>query len=149
MWFFTHYARYAGPRFCRGPSATGCRHSFLLLLEQKEIFGAADSCRRGSTGSKATISNKIGGKFTAWDGYISGKTVALEKNKKIIQKWRTTEFNAHDKDSILEITIEEINKNRSKLTFKHTDLPEGTEEEYKNGWKEYYIKPLKEYFITK
>jgi activator of HSP90 ATPase len=97
------------------------------------------------TGSKAIISNKIGGKFTAWDGYIKGEIVSLEKNKKIIQKWKTTEFNKNNKDSILEITIEEINKNRSKLTLKHTELPEGTEEEYTNGWKEYYIKPLKEY----
>jgi activator of HSP90 ATPase len=100
------------------------------------------------TGSKAIISNKIGGKFTAWDGYIKGEILSLEKNKKIIQKWRTTEFNKTDKDSILEITIEEINKNRSKLTLKHTELPGGTEEEYTNGWKEYYLKPLKEYIIN-
>jgi activator of HSP90 ATPase len=100
------------------------------------------------TGSKAIINNKIGGKFTAWDEYINGKIVSLEKNKKIIQKWRTTEFNENDKDSIVEITIEELNKNRAKLTLKHTELPNGTEEEYKNGWKEYYIKPLKE-FIKK
>ena len=97
------------------------------------------------TGSKATISNKIGGKFTAWDGYIKGEIVFLEKNKKIIQKWRTTEFNKNDKDSILEITIVEVDKNRSKLTLKHTELPEGTEDEYKNGWKDYYIKPIKEF----
>jgi activator of HSP90 ATPase len=100
------------------------------------------------TKSKAVISNKIGGKFTAWDGYIKGEIVALEANKKITQKWRTTEFNKNDKDSILEITIEEINKNKSKLTLKHSEIPEGTEEEYKQGWKEYYIKPLKE-FIKK
>jgi hypothetical protein len=50
QWFFAHYSE--GPRFCRGmnaPSATGCRHSLFLLIEQKEFFGAADSCRRGST----------------------------------------------------------------------------------------------------
>jgi activator of HSP90 ATPase len=100
------------------------------------------------TGSKAIINNKIGGKFTAWDGYIKGEIVSLGKNKKIMQKWRTTEFNKNDKDSILEITIEEINKSKSKLILKHSELPEGTEEKYKNGWKEYYIKPIKE-FIQK
>jgi activator of HSP90 ATPase len=101
------------------------------------------------TGSKAIINNKIGGKFTAWDGYIKGEIVSLKKNRKIIQKWRTTEFTKEDKDSILEITIEELNKNRSKLTLKHSELPEGTEEEYKNGWKEYYMKPLKEFIKKK
>lgn len=97
------------------------------------------------TKSKAVINNKIGGTFTAWDGYIKGKIVSLEKNKKIVQKWRTTEFNKNDKDSTLEITIEEIDKNKSKLILKHNEIPEGTEEEYKNGWKEYYIKPLKKF----
>lgn len=100
------------------------------------------------TGSKATISNKIGGKFTAWDGYIHGEIVSLEKNKRILQKWRTTEFDEDDKDSELEITIDEINKKRSKLTLRHTGLPAGTEEEYQNGWNDYYIGPLKE-FIKK
>jgi activator of HSP90 ATPase len=100
------------------------------------------------TEGKAVISNKIGGKFTAWDGYISGEIVSLEKNKKIVQKWRTTEFKKNDKDSILEIIIEEIDKNKSRLILKHSGIPEGTEDEYKQGWKEYYIKPLKE-FIKK
>jgi activator of HSP90 ATPase len=100
------------------------------------------------TESKAIISNKIGGKFTAWDGYIKGEIITLEKNRKIIQKWRTTDFNKNDKDSILEITIKEIGKNRTRLILKHSELPEGSEEEYKNGWKEFYIRPLKE-FIKK
>jgi len=46
----THYAE--DPRFYRGmnaSSATGCRISILRLFEPKEDFGAADSCRRGST----------------------------------------------------------------------------------------------------
>jgi len=100
------------------------------------------------TGSKAIINDTIGGKFTAWDGYINGEIISFEKNKRIVQKWRTTEFSNNDKDSTLEITIEEINKNQSKLTIKHTELPEGTEVAYKKGWKEFYIKPLKE-FIKK
>lgn len=29
------------------------------------------------TGGKATCSQKVGGKFSAWDGYITGKTSSL------------------------------------------------------------------------
>jgi activator of HSP90 ATPase len=97
------------------------------------------------TKGKAIINHKIGGKFTAWDGYIKGEIVSLEKNRRIIQKWRTTDFNTKDQDSILDIRIKEIGKSKSKLILKHSELPEGTEEEYKNGWKEFYIKPLKEF----
>lgn len=100
------------------------------------------------TGSNAIINNKVGGKFNAWDGYINGEIVSIEKNRKITQKWRTTDFSDKDKDSLLEISIEVLGENRSKMTLKHSELPLGTEDEYKNGWKEYYIKPLKEYIKT-
>lgn len=33
------------------------------------------------TGSKATCDAGVGGEFTAWDGYISGKNLELEKGK--------------------------------------------------------------------
>ena len=96
------------------------------------------------TGSPAKIDNKVGGKFIAWDGYISGEILELEKNRRIKQHWRTTEFSDADEDSLLEIEFsEDDNKTRIKLT--HSNLPRGTEEEYKQGWKEYYLTPLKEY----
>ena len=41
--------------------------------------------------------------------------------------------------------MKELEKSRSKLILKHSELPEGSEEEYKKGWKEFYIKPLKEF----
>ena len=34
------------------------------------------------TGSKATGKASVGSKFTAWDGYIQGKILELEKGKK-------------------------------------------------------------------
>jgi len=62
------------------------------------------------TGSPAKINPKVGGTFTAWDGYISGKTMELEPNKRILQKWRTTEFPDKSPDSMLEITFENVDK---------------------------------------
>jgi activator of HSP90 ATPase len=97
------------------------------------------------TGSPAKIDGKIGGKFHAWDKYIEGEIVDLKKNKRIIQKWRTTDFSNEDKDSTVEIEIEELPGNKSRLILRHSDLPEGTEDDYKDGWKEFYISPLKEY----
>ena len=34
------------------------------------------------TGGKAKVENKINGKFTAWDEYISGRTVEIVPGKK-------------------------------------------------------------------
>lgn len=100
------------------------------------------------TGSPATIDNRVGGRFIAWDGYISGEILELEKNRRIRQRWRTTDFSEVDEDSLLEIEfIEENDKTRIRLT--HSNLPRGTEGDYKQGWKEFYFAPLKEYVKKK
>ena len=44
------------------------------------------------TGSKATGKSTIGSKFTAQDGYIKGKNLELEKGKRILQEWITSEW---------------------------------------------------------
>lgn len=100
------------------------------------------------TGSPAQVDDKIGGVFTAWDGYISGTIIGLEENKSIKQKWRTTDFDDDDEDSLLEIDfIEE--KGRTTVVLKHSNLPEGTGDEYRQGWEDFYLTPLKEYFEKK
>jgi activator of HSP90 ATPase len=58
------------------------------------------------TGSAAKIENRISGTFMAWDGYITGTITELVKNRKIVQAWRTTDFEADDPDSILELSFE-------------------------------------------
>jgi activator of HSP90 ATPase len=39
------------------------------------------------TGAKATGEVKVGGEFSAWDGYITGRNLELEKGKHIVQEW--------------------------------------------------------------
>jgi hypothetical protein len=41
------------------------------------------------TGGEAKIVKHIGGDHSAWDGYITGKTVELIEGKRIVQSWRT------------------------------------------------------------
>jgi uncharacterized protein YndB with AHSA1/START domain len=50
------------------------------------------------TGAEADIDPRVGGEFSAWDGYISGRTLALEPGRRIVQAWRTSEFDAADHD---------------------------------------------------
>jgi activator of HSP90 ATPase len=100
------------------------------------------------TGSAAKISPKIGGKFTAWDGYISGETIELEAGKRIVQSWRTTEFPVKSPNSRIEILFDKIETGTA-LTIIHSDIPAGQAEEYKKGWKEFYFQPMKAYFSKK
>ncbi len=97
------------------------------------------------TGSPATVEPRVGGKFTAWDGYISGKTVELKPYSLIVQAWRTTEFAEADPDSKLEIVLK-ADRAGTKLTLFHSGLPEGQAESYESGWEESYFAPMREYF---
>src|SRR3954471_16695404 len=56
------------------------------------------------TGSTATY-NEADDTFTAWDGYITGKTLEKQPFSRILQSWRTTEFQEADPPSTLEILL--------------------------------------------
>ena len=97
------------------------------------------------TGSPAEIDPTVGGKFTAWDRYIQGETLAAEPYRRILQAWRTTEFPEDSPDSRLEILIEEP-EGGAQVTLLHSEIPEGQAEDYRQGWKEYYFEPMGRYF---
>ena len=94
--------------------------------------------------SPADASAEVGGEFSAWDGYISGKNLELEPGKRILQSWRTQQFSESDADSELEIVLEGVPEG-TKLTLKHTKLPDHGMQ-YKDGWVEHYFDPMKAYF---
>ncbi|MHA2424050.1 MAG: SRPBCC domain-containing protein [Candidatus Thorarchaeota archaeon] len=121
--------------------------SIVLPTTPAEIYKTWMSTKGHSamTGADAKVSPKIGGKFTAWDEYIEGTTEELEKNQRILQKWRTTDFPDDSPDSLVEIILESVEKG-TKITLIHTDIPKGQKESYKTGWKDFYFTPMKEFF---
>ncbi len=97
------------------------------------------------TGSKASASTKVGGRFTAWDGYIAGKNRDLVTNKRILQSWRSTDFPKDQLDSFLLIKLETI-KGGTKVTLIHSEIPAEQGTGYKKGWLDFYFKPMQNYF---
>ncbi len=95
------------------------------------------------TGGAADCTNVEGGDHSAWDGYIRGKNVELLENKKIVQTWRTTEFDETDEDSVLTIELAEVPEG-TKLTLTHTNIPQG-QTQYEQGWIDHYFAPMKEF----
>jgi activator of HSP90 ATPase len=97
------------------------------------------------TGSPAKVNGKVGGKFSAWDGYIFGSTLELTPNQRIVQAWRTSEFPDGASDSRVEILLQEV-IGGTKIMLTHSDMPEDQVESYRQGWEDFYFKPMKEYF---
>lgn len=97
------------------------------------------------TGSTASVDGSVGGKFTAWDGYIFGSTLELTPDRRIVQAWRTSEFPDDVPDSHLEVLLEEV-EGGTRVTLKHTNMPEDQTDSYRQGWEDFYFKPMREYF---
>ena len=97
------------------------------------------------TGNPAKVDGVVGGKFTAWDGYIFGSTLELTPNQRIVQAWRTSEFLDGAPDSRLEIYFEEV-AGGTRVTLTHSDMPKDQVDSYRHGWEDFYFKPMRGYF---
>jgi activator of HSP90 ATPase len=123
--------------------------STVLPASPQELYGAwlGSSAHAEFTHSPAEIDAQVGGKFTAWDGYISGTTLELEPPRRILQAWRTTEFPVGSPDSLIEVLFEESGDG-TRLIINHTNIPDGQAEEYRLGWEDFYFTPMLEYFTS-
>jgi activator of HSP90 ATPase len=100
------------------------------------------------TGGAAKISKRVGGAYSAWDGYITGKTLELIPGKRIVQSWRTSKFTASDPDSTITVELEQT-KAGTRLTLIHRGVPDGQTSYENGGWQDNYFTPMKAYFAGK
>ena len=126
---------------------TTIKQKIVLDAPPNEVYEAFLNPKKHSdfTGSEATGKAEVGAEFTAWDGYISGKNLELEKDKRIVQEWTTTEWPSGYSPSILELLLKEVD-GKTELTMIHSRIPADQKEELKQGWTNYYWGPLKRYF---
>ena len=97
------------------------------------------------TRDSATGTAKVGGKFAAGNGYISGKYLKLEKGKRILHEWTTTEWPKGYPPSLVELILRPKGK-RTELTMVHSKVPAEQAADYDQGWKDFYWEPMKKYF---
>ncbi len=121
--------------------------STVLTASAKQLYEAwLSSDEHGAmTGATARIDPTVGGKFSAWDGYITGTTLELEPYRRILQSWRTAEFPADAPDSRLEIMLEDT-ADGARFTLRHSDIPAGQGSSYESGWVDNYFEPMNDYF---
>ncbi len=106
---------------------TGTIRQKILIssVKPEEVYDALVDPRKHSTftGSKATMNPRRGGKFTAWDSYISGKNLELVKGKRIVQEWRTSEWPEDYPSSILQFTFKSV-PGGTEITMVHSKVPQ-------------------------
>lgn len=122
----------------------------MIKATPVEVYDAIVNAKKHAafTGAAAKSSHKAGGKFTAWDGYISGKYLELVPGRKIIEEWRTNDWPDDYPPSIIELTFERA-EGGMRLTMVQSQVPASQVAQYREGWKDYYWNPLKNYFLSK
>jgi activator of HSP90 ATPase len=120
------------------------RQSVTFKASPHEVYEMLMDSRKHSkfTGEKARISRKVGGKFSAYGGYIEGVNLDLIPDRKIVQSWRGNDWpEGHYSKSTF--SLKKV-KNGSRLTFRQSGVPDKYYNDISQGWRDYYWKPMKE-----
>ena len=92
-------------------------------------------------GGPAKMSTKEGSEFSLWGGDIYGTNTKVVENKLLEQDWFSghkwqrpskVSFGLSQKDGVTEIKLVQ------------TDIPDDEADDIDQGWKDYYLGPLKE-----
>jgi activator of HSP90 ATPase len=110
-------------------------HAVYEILMDEKQHGAF-------TGGEAKISRKVGGTFSIYSGDIQGVNIELVPDKKIVQSWRYSDWPQGHYSTITFLMEPSVQGTR--LTFTQTDIPDDKYEDIKQGWKDYYWKPMKD-----
>ncbi len=99
--------------------------------------------------ANAQIEPNVGGKFNIWDGELIGETVEIDdKNLKIVQTWRS-DSDDWEENYYTNLTLNFLPyQNHTKLVLSQIDIPTESAEDIKQGWKDFYFKPMQKFFSS-
>jgi activator of HSP90 ATPase len=103
-----------------------------------ELSGVVQAMHLGDKPTE--VSGEVGGAFTLFGGYITGRHVELVPNERMVQAWRTGGW-APGVYSIAKFELVEQSSG-TKIVFDHTGFPKGEAEALASGWKAHYWEPL-------
>lgn len=82
-----------------------------------------------------------GTKFSLWGGDIHGTNIEMVPYQKIVQEWYSGNWK---EPSILTLKLIKNGQN-TKVELLHENVPDDEYKDIEEGWKDYYMGPLKEY----
>ena len=121
--------------------------SCILPASAEAVYDAwlDSACHGAMTGAPASIGKRVGEPYSAWDGYIVGKTLELIPGRRIVQSWRSADFGSLDPDSTITVELEPT-KTGTRLTLTHAGVPDDQTDYENGGWRDFYFSPMKAYF---
>ena len=119
------------------------RQSVVIKASPHDVYEALMDARKQAkiSGASTKIDRKVGGKFTIMGGALSGFTLELIANKKIVQAWRDNDW-PKGHYSLATFTLSPV-RGATKLDFEQYGVPDKDYRDISQGWKQYYWKPMK------
>ncbi|MGA8428194.1 MAG: SRPBCC domain-containing protein [Candidatus Sulfotelmatobacter sp.] len=111
-----------------------------------QVSRLSEAMRSMASGNTpAAISSEVGGSFSLFNGYITGRHIELVPNERIVQAWRSAwkpgEY------SIVKFVLADEGSG-TKIIFDHRGFPDGAAQHLAAGWKVNYWEPLEKYFAV-
>lgn len=125
------------------------KQSYNISAPLKEVWKALVDPKYINAwgGGPAKMSDEVGFKFTLWGSQIFGKNLESVKQKKLVQEWWSG-TDRWDEPSIVTFTLTEKN-GKTKLELVQENVPNKNAKDIDDGWKSFYLVPLKKYLEQK
>lgn len=120
------------------------KKSFRINAEPSDIYSAVTNPYTIElwSGYPALMSTEPGTEFSLWEGDITGNNIEFIQDKKVVQEWF---FGDQAEKSIVTITITPDREN-SLVTVEHSNIPDDEFNDIAEGWREYYIGAIINFF---
>jgi len=120
------------------------KKTFKINAEPSDIYSALTNPFTIElwSGYPAVMSDEPGSEFSMWEGDITGKNLEFVQDKKVVQEWF---FGDQTEKSVVTIDIKPDGEN-SVVTVEHTNIPDDDFAEIAEGWREYYIGAIVNFF---
>ena len=92
-------------------------------------------------GGPARMDGRAGTEFELWGGDIHGTNTEVARRKKLVQAWYSGDW---PEPSVATFFIEP-EEGGTRLLLVHRNVPDAEYEDIRDGWRHYYLGPMKEW----
>ena len=121
---------------------------YAALTDAKQfdaVMHLGEAMKLGALGNiPAAIDPVAGGVFAIFGGFITGRTIELVPDTRLVQAWREKTWPA-GVFSLVSFALSDAPGGGTKLAFDHTGFPAGAGHHLSVGWYENYWEPMRKY----
>ncbi len=92
-------------------------------------------------GPNVKMNENVGTKFSLWGGDVHGENTKVVENRVLEQDWFGGDW---DEPSKVKFTLSDED-GKTKIELVHENIPDNETKDIDDGWRRYYLGPLKDY----